>query len=357
MSVPIDRLAAAPLRVLAGRLQLRITLLAILLPTIAAVLLSSCGSAEDETAPTDSPGLAPSPTFETTPQPPPERHPTQLELPITVAVTLPLFEDFVRVAGGDHVTVFSLIPPGTDPHSYELTEADIARLEGVDFFFVNGLGLDSRLHSVIEANRDQDAFVIPFSPNIPSGDRPDVTAEEAGDNPHLWLDPRLAWVYPELVADEFVIYDSVNEEFYMGNFTAYRAQLLDLMEEIRVALEAVPEERRKLVTYHDSLAHYARRFGLEVAGFVVREPQDTPDDAHVADLVETIRAQGIPAVFAEFGYDKSVMDTIGREAGVPVCLLYTDILGEPVDTYIEMMRANTAEIVRCLGGGEESTGS
>jgi ABC-type Zn uptake system ZnuABC Zn-binding protein ZnuA len=335
---------------LAGRLLLRSFFLAVLLPTIAAVLVSSCGSAGEEKAPTMSPEAAPSPASHLTPQPLPERRPTRLELPIKVAVTLPLFEDFVRAAGGDHVTVFSLIPQGADPHSYELTEADIERFAGVDFFFINGLGLDSRLRSVIEAHRDEDALVIPFSPNVPSGDRPGVSAEEAGDNPHLWLDPRLAWVYPELVADEFVIYDSVNEDFYNANFIAYRELVLSLMDEIRAALEAVPEERRKLVTYHDSLAHYARRFGLEVAGFVVREPQDTPADGHVAGLVETIRVQGIPAVFAEFGYDRSVMERIGREARVPVCQLYTDILGEPVDTYIEMMRANTAEIVRCLGG-------
>jgi ABC-type Zn uptake system ZnuABC Zn-binding protein ZnuA len=93
----------------------------------------------------------------------PARPPTEHELPIRIAVTLPIFEEFTRVGGGDNVDVISLIPPDADPHSYTLTDTEA--LKGIDFFFLNGLGLDSRFRDVIESNRDEVSYVIPFAPN------------------------------------------------------------------------------------------------------------------------------------------------------------------------------------------------
>jgi len=277
-----------------------------------------------------------------------------MELPITVAVTLPLFEEFVREMGKDNVEVFSLVPPGADPHTYQLTQRDIERMRGVDFFFVNGLGLDQHIQDVIEANRDETAYVVPFAPNVrsPQGaaqGNPELTAQQAGDNAHLWLDPNLAWVYPELVADEFAIYDGVRTAFYDENFVVYRDQLVALREEIKAQLAAIPSENRKIITYHDSFAHFARVFALENAGFAVSLPGGAAEPSVVDNLVQTISDQNIPAVFAEHGYDAGVMNTIAsRAGGIPVCTLYTDILDDSVTTYAEMMRANAAELVRCL---------
>ena len=141
----------------------------------------------------------------------PARPPTEHELPIRIAVTLPLFEEFAKVAGGEYVDVISLIPPGADPHSYTLT--DTAVLKGIDFFFLNGLGLDSRFKDVFESNRDEVSYVIPFAPNTLSPQGGGLTEEQAGDNAHMWLDPSLAYVYVEIVVDEMVIYDGIRQDY------------------------------------------------------------------------------------------------------------------------------------------------
>jgi ABC-type Zn uptake system ZnuABC Zn-binding protein ZnuA len=281
--------------------------------------------------------------------------PTELELPIAVAVTLPLFEDFARAVGKENVVVLSLVPAGVDPHSYELTAGDVDRLRGVDFFFVNGLGLDRKIHEVIEARRDETAYVIPFAPNIrsPRGSElgnPELTAEHARDNAHLWLDPEIAAVYAELVADELIIYDGIREDFYTLNFSAYKGELLALVEEIEAQIQTIPAANRKLVTYHDSFAHFARKFGLEVVGSAVTDPAAQPAAADLDRLVQAVRDASIPAVFSEHGYDAAAMEVIASETGVEVCTLQSDILADESTTYIEMMRANVAELVRCLGG-------
>jgi len=281
--------------------------------------------------------------------------PTELELPINVAVTLPLFEDFVREVGRENVVVLSLVPAGVDPHSYELTAGDVDRLRGVDFFFVNGLGLDRKIHEVVEARRDETAYLIPFAPNIRSPRRgelgnPELTAEQARDNAHLWLDPAIAAVYAEIIADEFIIYDGIREDFYTLSFSAYKDEMLALVQEIEAQIQTIPEANRKLVTHHDSFAHFARKFGLEVVGSAVTNPGNQAAAADIDRLVQAVRDQGIPAVFSEHGYDDAAMEQMASEAGVEVCALQSDILADGGTTYIEMMRANVAELVRCLGG-------
>jgi ABC-type Zn uptake system ZnuABC Zn-binding protein ZnuA len=328
-------------------LRQKARLLAAGLAATGVIALSACSSDESsDPTPTSDPGGA----FTVEP-----REPTELELPIRVAVTLPIFEDFVRIAGKENVEVFSLVPPGSDPHLYEETPGDINRVNEAQFFFYNRLGLDTALAEALEDEIGDEPYVVPFAPNVrsPRGDElgnSEITAEEAGDNPHLWLDPMLAYVYAEIVADEFVIYDGVRETFYNDNFAAFRDEMVGLRDEITAEIEKIPAANRRLVTYHDSFAHFARRFGLEVAGFAVPEPGAPADPAAVDSLVGAVQAQSIPAVFAEHGYDRAAIDAIASRAGVPVCTLYSDILPEGVDTYVEMMRRNVAEIVRCLGG-------
>lgn len=274
---------------------------------------------------------------------------------MTVAVTLPLFQEFVREIGGENVEVLSLVPPGSNPHTYELTPEDVARIKEADFFFLNGLGLDDRFVEIIEENRSEEAKVIPFSPNIrsPRGaelGNPDITAEQAGDNMHLWLDPALAKVYAEIVADTFIIYDSVNEGFYSSNFGAYADRVAELNREIAGKVGAIPADRRLLVTYHDSFEHLARAYALEVVGTVVADTAGVPADGDPAQLAQVVRDQRVPAVFAEYGFDDTVISQAASEAGVELCTLYSDILGDVDQSYADMMRANAEELSRCLGG-------
>ncbi|MDO8615342.1 MAG: metal ABC transporter substrate-binding protein [Dehalococcoidia bacterium] len=312
---------------------------------VLALLLAACSE--------DVPSQGETPAF---PSPPPlALSPSRADLPIRVAVTLPLFADFAREIGGKNVEVFSLFPAGADPHTYELTPEDISRIPEADVFFVNGLGLDTAVQELIEQNRKETAKVIPFGPNVPSPQaglqgNVNLKADEAGDNLHLWLDPVIARSYVDLMADVFMIVDRVNEAFYRGNLAAYGDSLFGLDDEIKAQVMGIPEKSRRIVTYHDSFIHFANRYGLEVAAFAVSTPGEDPGPEDVDRLKKVIGGEGAPGVFGEVGFDNSVLEQIAAEAGVQMCTLYSDIQDESVPTYIGMMRADLAELVRCLGG-------
>lgn len=309
------------------------------------VLALACGSngRPDAGQASDPPGSSPA-LQSRTPRPL-----TSLDLPVKIAVTLPVFEDFVRRAGGDHAEVFSLVPPGVAPENYEFTEDDIASMEGVLFFYVNGMGIDDHLQEAIEQYRDEQSYVIPFGPNVRSPTMSPMYADESGDEAHLWLDPDLAAVYVAIVADEFVIYDEVNRIYYDERLAEEIADLKglgnDLAEEVE---EGIPEARRLIVTHSEALTHLARRFSLEVVATALGSGINESRGETVDRLVQAVVANDVPAVFAEYGRDDEIMRAVAAEAGVEVCTLYTDVADAGLLGYEEMMRANVAEMIRCL---------
>jgi ABC-type Zn uptake system ZnuABC Zn-binding protein ZnuA len=286
--------------------------------------------------------------------------PTSPEPPIRVGVTLPLFADFAREVGGDNVDVFSVLPSGADPHTYEPTPSDIRRIAEADIIFVNDLepGIEGSILDVIESNKGQGTTVIPFmagviSPRAQGLGDPEITAAEAGDNPHLWLDPSLARAYADVLAEALASEDASNAALYSNNLSRYGQQLLQLDDDIAAAVRQIPPESRKLVTPHDAFPHLARRYGLDIVGFVVPGPGQDPSPRDIADLTNAIMDQNVPAVFTEpqIGADSRLLEQIAADAGVPVCTLYSDALTDDVPTYIEMMRFNGDQLLRCLGGG------
>ncbi|MEE8369953.1 MAG: metal ABC transporter substrate-binding protein, partial [Dehalococcoidia bacterium] len=202
--------------------------------------------------------------------------------PIKVVVTLPVFADFVREIGGENVEVASLIPEGVDPHTYEPRLEDANLVVDADIILVNGLGLEGPALDFITEHRASGLTnLVTIAANVPSPtaeqpvDKP-IFATEAGDDPHLWLDPKLARIYPETVADSLKIADGKNEDYYEATFRAYLERLQELDREIAQTIEAIPLEGRKLVTYHSSLVHFARRYGLDVVGVVTEDTARTP---------------------------------------------------------------------------------
>lgn len=262
---------------------------------------------------------------------------------------MPIFADMARIIGGDQVTVTTLIPVGVDPHTYVPTEDQIAEIQDADIVFVNGLGLDQPTIDFIDAHRpDRRFFVVDIVRNVPSPTHPQppdmaIYAKDVGDDPHLWLDPVLVPLYAETISHSLIIIDGLNEPFFHQRYLDYLAQIQRMESDAAAAMLTIPEENRgKLITEHNSLIHFARRYGLKVA-------------ATMADGGETAVQQAIddlspPAVFVEGGPANDALTLIAGNAAIEVCTLYTDLITDPNMGYLPMMEHNIAEIARCLSG-------
>jgi ABC-type Zn uptake system ZnuABC Zn-binding protein ZnuA len=266
--------------------------------------------------------------------------------PFKIVVSLPIFVDLVKEITGDQAQVTALIPPGADPQTY-VPSPDMAKaVSDANMIFYNGLDLEPPTERFIQQHLTRPAFVVDFARNVPSPstqqplDKP-IYAKQVGDDPHLFLDPGLISVYPETVADSMVIKDGQNQAYYNARFQQYLTKLNALNAEVLQKMGNIPAQNRGLlVTYHNSLIWFAKRYGLGVAGTIA--------DSGQAGLAQIVATNHAPAVFTETAYDTSGLTQIANAAGIKVCNLDTDAVADANMTYIKMMENDADAIASCL---------
>jgi zinc/manganese transport system substrate-binding protein len=255
--------------------------------------------------------------------------------PFTVVATTTQAADLARNVAGPDVHVVPLLQPNADPHDYELRPHDVGALADADLIVRSGGEVDEWIEDATEGSAS-DAPVVDLSDQI----------ELRGDDPHWWQDPRHA-----LIAVHEL------EHALHRKAPAYVEQLRQLDRDTAACIDQLPRADRKLVTTHDALGYYAARYGLDVIGAVIpsQSTEGQPSAGDVADLIATIRAAGVKAVFAESSVEPKVEAAIARETGSAVGEpLWADTLGPQGSsgaTYIDSIRANTRAIVEGLSGG------
>ena len=261
---------------------------------------------------------------------------------VKVVASTGIFADFAREVGGERVDVTSLLPPNSEPHTYEPGPADVRRIAEADVVFLNGLGLEGNLQDTIRSVAGSGRVV--YLSGYPD------PAKVVLDDIHLWLDVNQAIQYVQRLRDGLIKADPAGDTYYRANTDGYSGRLRELDGEIQAAVDSIPPERRRLVTFHNAFKTFAERYGLRVAGFVVSSPGGDPSPKDIADLVRVVEDEGVKAAFVERGFNAKALEEVAGDAGVRVCSLYSDALSDAAPTYIDMMRANARELARCLGG-------
>ena len=139
---------------------------------------------------------------------------------------------------------------------------------------------------------------------------------------------------------------------YAANASAYNAKLDELHSWTEEQVATVPDDRRLLVTSHDSYGYFANLYGFEVVGVVLSITTDVePSAGDLADLVHEVKENNVPAVFGETTVSERLAKAVASESGVELVRLYSGSLGPDgsgAATYIEMIRTNVGRIVEAL---------
>jgi zinc/manganese transport system substrate-binding protein len=272
---------------------------------------------------------------------------------VTVVATTTQAADFTRNVGGNQVEVVQLLAANADPHEYEVRPRDVQALTDADLIVRSGGDLDEWLDDAIEGAGTK-APVLTLSDKIKT-----IAASEEGEefDPHWWQDPRNAVIAAGEIRAALDKADASHASLYGANAEAYTAKLTKLDAAVATCIDKVPEAQRKLVTTHDALSYYAKRYGIEVIGTVIPSlsTEGQPSAGDTAKLVKTIEDAGVKAIFAESSVNPKVEAAIARETGATVGkALWADTLG-PEDsdgaTYAQSVASNTAALVEGFTGG------
>ena len=259
--------------------------------------------------------------------------------PVVVATTTHVAE-LVRGVAGDGVRVVALVPAGSDPHSYEPRPDDVREIPEAKVVFRAGGEVDEWLADTLEAAGGE-AKVVDL------GERVDADPQD----PHWWQDPEHGRSAVKAIAGELLEVGGTGD--VRGRAEAFDRRLRDLDSGIEACMNKLEPAERKLVTTHDSLGYFARRYGLTVLGSVIpsRSTQGQPSVGETARLVEALRRERVKAIFTEHAVPARVERAIAEEAGVRVGgALWTDSLDAGV-SYERSLSENAETLAGGLSGG------
>ena len=258
---------------------------------------------------------------------------------VRVVATISVLQDLAGQVGGDRVEISTIVPVGGSPETFQPSPSDARKISEARVVFKNGAGLEKWMGDLLQSAGGGDVKVVELSRgmNVIKG------------NPHLWLDVSNAERYVEKIRDALIETDPEGAETYKANAREYLAKLDKLDGYIKDHAGSIPEERRKLVTFHDAFPYFARAYGFELVGVVLQNPDAEPSGRKVADLVRKVESESVPAVFTEPQFNAKLAETIAAEADVEVYEVYTDTLEKKksAGSYEAMMRTN---IERIKGG-------
>ncbi|MCW5881441.1 MAG: zinc ABC transporter substrate-binding protein [Anaerolineae bacterium] len=283
--------------------------------------------------------------------------------PLQVVATTSILADLTKNVAGDAATVTSLLPIGSDPHSFEPSPRDSQRVANADVLIENGIGLETWLEPMIQNSGTRASRVVvsegltPRAGDTHAGEATLANGKGQHDHeldPHMWTNVHHVIAYVARIRDGLAAADPANAALYQANAARYTTQLQELDAFIVQQAAAIPAERRKLVTNHETFGYFADRYGFEIVGTVLPSvsAEAQPSAQDIARLVDSLKQAGATAVFTEATANPALADQIARDAGVKgVRTLYTDSLGAPGsagDTYIKMMRYDIEQIVQAL---------
>ena len=314
----------------------------------ATLILSACSSSD--TATTQS-----QPTTSATP----ESAPATVSVVATTTILGDVANNIVACAGG---TVEVLMPIGADAHDFSASSDQVASMINADLVISNGLDLESGLIDSLENAANDGANVFEIAPLINPIEFGAGMHDEEGDahdhgdlDPHFWFDMNRMADAAQLMGAELTQITGDLAYTTCADTTATQIQAAE--SDVREILESVPVENRILVTDHDALGYLADLYGYEIAGTVI--PAGTtlasPSSADLAELVATIDAEGVTAIFANTAEPSALAEAVATETGADISVipLYVGSLGapdSPAATYIDMMRTDAQLIAQGLQG-------
>ena len=290
----------------------------------------------------------------------------------TIMATTPMVASWVNQVAGDRILVTSIIPYSMDPHSYQPAAKDIAQVTQADYIFAVGLLYeDSWLNKLLDSHPNTTLIElgeyihpIKFEGQHRHGGAHDDEHEDAHDDehedahdegsydPHFWFDPIRVSSAVGKIAKILSDLDPDGATYYAERAQSYRQTLQELDDHIAAQIESIPEQRRKLISGHESLGYLGDRYDILILQAVIpnlsSETAPTPQD--LAEAIELVQEHNISVIFLEIETTGESAERIAEETGARLAEgLSVETLQEG-QSYIDFMQYNLDVIVSNLIG-------
>lgn len=301
-----------------------------------------------------------------------------------VTTFYPMYE-FTKQVAGDYADVELLIPASQEPHGWEPSPQDMANVQSADLFIYNSDYMETFVETVRESVEDSKVKFVEASEgislmegteeeehdhssheeehaeseehdhssheeehaeNTEHQDEEDHEHEEEHSHeydPHVWLSPVLAIKEVESITQSLIEADPNNKEAYEENSNNYIAQLEQLDNKYREALNNL--DNKEIITQHASFGYLTKEYGLTQIAIAGLSPELEPSAEKLAQLKEYATEHAIDVIYFEETASSKVAETLATEIGAKTEVLHTlesltqEDQGDGLD-YIKVMEQN-----------------
>jgi len=296
--------------------------------------------------------------------------PTSSAKPLRVLATTTIVGDVVKNVGGDMIELSVLLPAGADPHSFQPSPQDVAKVANADIIFANGAGLEEFLTPLLESAGATQKMVsvsegiellqsakaqFEHDAETPttSNETPGAHDHHSAGDPHVWFDPNNVIIWTQNIQRALSEKDPAHAALFQQNGENYIKQLKELDSWIRQQVNQIPVENRKLVTDHLAFTYFAKQYGFIQEGAVIPGYSSLaePSAQDIAALVDAIKKYHIKAIFVGKTVNPSLAERVAEDTGIKIVRFYAGSLSEAggeADTYLKFMRYDVSAIVQAL---------
>lgn len=276
-----------------------------------------------------------------------------------IVTTVAPITSITAAIAGDRAVVAGLVPEGTNSHTFEPPPSAAKVLSRADLVFLNGLQLEEPTKELATANLKKGAKIVEIADAVlPEQDYIydfSFPKEEGKPNPHLWTDPTYAVKYAAVIRDALIGADAGNADYYRANYGLFEAMAMALDAALRADQQSIPAANRKLLTYHDAYAYFAKTYGWTVIGAIQPKNFEDPTPKEVAELIDQISIEQVPVIFGSEVFPSKVLAEIGRATSVRYedTLRDDDLPGKPGEqehSWLGLMRYDYLTMIKGLGG-------
>lgn len=217
-------------------------------------------------------------------------------------------------------------------HDYTLMTEDIKKVENADIFISNGLGMESFINKLIEANSNMK--IIDSSKSITN-----VIKSEEETNPHIWTSIDNYILQVQTISDSLKEYNAENSEVYEKNAEKYVEELTELKNKYKEELAFL--EGRKAVCLNEAFEYMGEELGLELLTVQTDHEESTMSAEMLKNIINTVKEENIEIIIIDKNDNEANAETIANETGAKIYKLNSGLTGNlEKDAYIKQMEEN-----------------
>lgn len=251
--------------------------------------------------------------------------------------------EFVNRIGGDKVGVVEMIPPGFSPATYDPSPDQLRKLQDANIYFrIGHIGFEKAQIEKLE-KLNSEMKIVDTSEGISllslvahhyedEGEKhEDDEDHEAGDDPHIWLSPKLVKIQAKNIYDALAEYSPENKDYFTQNYNQF-IQELDVLDQTLENAFA-PISGQTILVFHPAFGYLADAYGFHQEAIETEGKDPTP--AQLQKIIDEARNENIKVIFVQAQFSTKSVEFVAQE--IDGAVVQIDPLAKNYFTNLENM--------------------